>query len=619
MQTYWHRVLSSRVGRRRALGASSGFLLGGALLAACGGGNENKSNASSGGSASTGAGSGAATGSSGASGGSGPSGSTASSGLVTTPVDETAKGVRGGVYPYNHGANAVTIDPHTTFNGAAWALVTPVYSTMVKYDRDISAFPGPDRIKGDAMESWETSPDGLKVTYRLRQNHKFDSRPPTNGRAMTVEDVKWSWERVKAVSPVTADILRSKSPTGVIDDFEFPDDKTVIVKLAEPYGALQEILAYWYLFIGPVEGDGQIDLKNEARGSGPFKLDKWEPSVDLKYSRNDDWYEKGLPFLDGMNVVFVSEVAAEEAQFRNGSLWNTNADFLPKTILDLKKGSPNLTMFAQSVYGAPGQYPMLFGTRFAKDVRLRRAVSMLYDRDALIEAAYGTSDWTGAGLHPKTYWDGHLSNRSGDWLDPSTNALGEGAQYFKANKDEAKKMLSAGGYNGEPLTFIIRDGFGPKNVTDILQGMFNDGGLNVSLKPIQNTEWTQVKGTAGAGFSDFFWGTANSYNSDGFLATKYTPGGKDRVTPDAIPGITDSILAMRRELDAKARQSKIAQIQKDLAVQMPDMPVVSTLPVAGYTLAQPWLRNSFWIVPGFSSQGSTARPYTAYWYDASKR
>jgi hypothetical protein len=47
--------------------------------------------------------------------------------------------------------------------------------------------------------------------------------------------------------------------------------------------------------------------------------------------------------------------------------------------------------------------------------------------------------------------------------------------------------------------------------------------------------------------------------------------------------------------------------------------VVSTLPVAGYTLTQPWLRNNFWIVPGFSAQASTARPYTAYWYDQSKR
>ena len=314
-----------------------------------------------------------------------------------------------------------------------------------------------------------------------------------------------------------------------------------------------------------------------------------------------------------MNVVFVAEPATQEAQFRSGGLWNTSADFLPETILELKKINPELLMYEQAVYGAPGQYPMLFGKNFAGDVRLRQAVSLLYDRDAMIEAAYGTKAWTDAGLDPKTYWDGHLSNRSGDWIDARTDELGEGAKYFRADPEEAKKLLDAAGYGGEELTFTIRAGFGPKNVPDILHGMFLNGGLNVKLNPIEATEWRDVKATAGAGFDDFFWSTANSYNADGFLATKYTDGGKDKVTPEAIPGISDAVLSMRRELDAEARDSKIKQILKDLAVQMPDMPVVSTLPVAGYTLVQPWLRNSYWIAPGFSLPASTARPYVVYW------
>jgi peptide/nickel transport system substrate-binding protein len=621
MHSYWDRITSRQLSRRRALGASGGLAISAAFLAACGGGDDapSGSTASGGGSSGSRTSGGASGSGSSGSGGSGATGASAESSLLSTPTDETAKGVKGGIFPYNHQNNVVTIDPHETFNAAAWALVTPVYSTMVKYDRDISVFPGSDRITGDAMQSWEQSPDGLRVSYKLRPNHKFDPRPPTNGRAMTVEDVKWSWERVKAISPVTADILREQSPTGVIEDFEVPDDQTVVVKLAEPYGGLQETLAYWYLYIGPVEGDGQIDLKAEARGTGPFRLDKWEQSVNLEYSRNDDWYETGHPFLDGMNVVFVEEPGSQEAQFRSGNMWTTSSDFLPDTILGLKKDLPHVEMYAQTVYGAPGQYPMLFGTRFAADVRLRRAVSMLYDRDALIEAAYGTKAWTDAGLDPKTYWDGHLSNRSGEWIDPSTDALGEGSKFFQADPEEAKKLLDAAGYTGDELTFTIRAGFGPTNVAEILHGMFVDGGLNVTLKPIEANEWREVKASAGGGFEDFLWSTANSYNADGFLATKYTPGGKDRVRPDAIPGITDSVLAMRREVDPEERANRITQILKDLAMEMPDLPVVSTLPVAGYTLVQPWLRNSNWIVPGFSSQSSTARPYVVYWYDKSKQ
>jgi len=585
---YWSRLLNRRIGRRRALAATGATALGAAFLAACGGNGGDQGAAGD------------------------------SSGLLTPIRDETDGAVRGGIFPYNHSNNVVTLDPHSTFNAAAFGLITPVYSTMVKYGKSTTEFPGADKITGDAMQSWEAAPDGLRVTYKLRPNHKFDSRPPTNGRAMTVEDVRWSWQRVKAVSPVTADILRDKSPTGTIDDFEFPDANTVVVKLAEPYGGLQETLAYWYLYIGPIEGEDKIDLKTDMRGSGPFRLERYEPSVIMEYKRNPDWYEKGRPFLDGFNALFISEAAAQEAQFEAGTLWTTGADVVPETILRLKRAHPKVEMTPQSVYGAPGQYPMLFGTRFAKDVRLRRAVSMLYDREALIDAAYGTQTWLDAGLDVKTYWDGHLANRAGEWIDPRSSEMGEGAKYFKQDIAEAKKLLEAAGYKGEKLTFTIRANFGPKNVPEILHGMMREA-LNVDIQPVEQNRWRDLKASAGAGFEDFLWSTANSYNAEGFLATKYTPGGKDKVAPDPIPNITDSILKMRRELDDKKRLELIKQIQRDLAKEMPDMPVVSTLPVAGYTLNQPWLRNSHWIVPGFNQWASTARPITVFWYDKSKQ
>ena len=450
---YWQGILNQRLTRRRALAATGASALGAAFLAACGGDDGGGS--------------------------SGPTGPADRSGLLAPIRDETSAAVPGGTFPYNHSNNVVTLDPHATFNAAAFGLIAPAYSTMVKYGKDTENFPGPDKITGDAMQSWETSPDGLRVTYKLRPNHKFDSRAPTNGRAMTVEDVRWSWQRVKAVSPVTADILREKSPTGTIDDFEFPDANTVVVKLVEPYGGLQETLAYWYLFIGPIEGEDKIDLKNEMRGSGPFRMERYQPSVDIDYVRNPDWYEKGQPFLDGFKTLFITEPAAQEAQFQAGNLWTTGADFLPETILRLKKDFPAVEMRAQSVYGAPGQYPLLFGKRFATDARMRRAASMLVDRQAMLEAAYGTKTYEDAGLDVKTYWDGHLANRAGEWVDPSTDELGEGAKFFKYDPAEAKKLFDAAGYKNEKLHLDFRAGFGPTGVLDILHGMLQSGGLNV--------------------------------------------------------------------------------------------------------------------------------------------
>ena len=113
-------------------------------------------------------------------------------------------------------------------------------------------------IAGDAMRSWEFAPDGLSATYKLRQDLKFDPRPPTNNRAMTVDDVKWTFDQTEQLSPLGAVVFRSAGHAGVIDTFEAIDAETIKINLAEPYGAINEILAYGYLYVAPTEGEDQI-------------------------------------------------------------------------------------------------------------------------------------------------------------------------------------------------------------------------------------------------------------------------------------------------------------------------------------------------------------------------
>jgi ABC-type transport system substrate-binding protein len=263
---------------------------------------------------------------------------------------------------------------------------------------------------------------------------------------------------------------------------------------------------------------------------------------------------------------------------------------------------------------------LLFGKRFQKDVRLRRAASVLYDRDTLLggAAAYNVDVWKKAGLDVETFWDGHLSSNAIAWLDPRGKELGDGAQWFQYNPTEAKKLLSAAGYNGEAVDFVFRANFGPRGVPDILSAMMAEG-FKLNIKPVPEAEWRQLKNSYGAGFDDMFWSTANSYNDDSYLGTKYTSGGKDRVTPSDLPEIAPAVVKARAERDPKKRTEMVKQIQKDLANLMPDLPVVSTVPTLGYSLRWPWFRNDVFSVPGFSVNASTARPYTEYWYDKTKQ
>src|SRR5262245_9240030 len=201
--------MTSRVGRRRALAASGALALSSAILTACGGKEE--------------------------------SGPADKSGLLSSRVDESGGGVTGGTFVTAGASTSGNLDPHSQASTAAFADAFNIFSTPLKWGRGVGQMPSPTSITGDAFESWEVTPDGMQISLRLRPNHTFDQRPPTNGRAMTIDDVKWSWDRSAANSPVMAEVLNSKGPAGPIESLSTPDSRTAVIKMAFPYGAITEL------------------------------------------------------------------------------------------------------------------------------------------------------------------------------------------------------------------------------------------------------------------------------------------------------------------------------------------------------------------------------------------
>jgi ABC-type transport system substrate-binding protein len=105
--------------------------------------------------------------------------------------------------------------------------------------------------------------------------------------------------------------------------------------------------------------------------------------------------------------------------------------------------------------------------------------------------------------------------------------------------------------------------------------------------------------------------SGGAFNEDSIVASKYTPGGQYRISNKPLPGITDLATKIRRELDQNKRNDLLKQIQRDLAVLMPDIPIPGK--ADGFSLRQPWLKNhGVFYVPNVS-----ARVNTAFWYDPS--
>src|ERR1700739_3333429 len=130
------------------------------------------------------------------------------------------------------GASVNTLDPNVPGSTReAFAVSLSTYDRLVSFGRkqlDGKWVFDLDKITGELAESYEVSPDGLKLTFHLRKDAKFQ-----DGSPVTAEDVKWSLDRA-----VTAPILgKAQLLTGSMtsaDQFKVIDPLTIEVTLPRP-------------------------------------------------------------------------------------------------------------------------------------------------------------------------------------------------------------------------------------------------------------------------------------------------------------------------------------------------------------------------------------------------
>jgi ABC-type transport system substrate-binding protein len=211
-------------------------------------------------------------------------------------------------------------------------------------------------------------------------------------------------------------------------------------------------------------------------------------------------------------------------------------------------------------------------------------------------------------------WNSQLPTGSPNWVDPRKSEIGEGGQYFKFDPKEALKLIAAAGQKTVSIPFYYhnQDPQVPQRM-DVFSSMLQEGGgFNLSGKILDyNSDWRQTcQASAGEAYTGLCYNNSGGFNEDAYLVAKYTVGGKYAVSSRPIEGITDQVQKVRTEPDANKRSSLIKDIQKQLAVQMTDIPYPGL--TYSFTLNWPWLKNFGAFVGG----GASSREFTEYWYDA---
>lgn len=417
-------------------------------------------------------------------------------------------------------------------------------------------------------KSWDISPDGKTYTFHLREGVKFQNLPPMNGREFTAEDYKYHLERIK--DPNNKYQMRTSFD---LNKIEVIDKYTLAVTTN---AKVPGYLAYTQFDVMHpkeiVEAAGGA-AKNTV-GVGPYILTDYNPDVKAVFKKNPDYWDKGKPYLDSIELYFMPDAATRMAAFRAGEI-----DVLPQ------EGKSVRDNIERTVTGAviQGDIGFIEGGLLLNNKRepfdkkqVRQAIQYALDCDAII-----TSALDGAGRRT-----GYLAPWFSDWGGKEASALP------KRDVAKAKALLAEAGFpSGFKTTILQNTGrmetYG--NAVEPIVAMLKEVGIDAAIVQADNTaflgKWRSGDFDMAVGFLltarpldpdnsiRQMWKTKTGYNFVGYSNPKVDA--LINAEQDAFP-------------DNDKRKPMFKEIIGILEDEVPSVPMYIT---TNYYIKQPWVKG----------------------------
>ena len=281
--------------------------------------------------------------------------------------------------------------------------------------------------------------------FRLREGVRWQAIDPVEGRELTSEDVAFSYVRQSQPGLPNAPLLQNVDTVQPLAPLELR------ITLKTPDADILGLLADGHTKVVAREAvDRAGDLRDGPTvGTGPWVLERTVPDDSHLFGRNPDYFEPGLPLLDGLRVHILPDPTTRTAAFSVGFLdivqmqpaeWRTH--------LQRETGEPPLKLVKQPGTGL--EVALNTGRPPFDDARVRQAVFLAMDPLRAIEEHWGGFAFVSMGFPVQ----------GADWL-PSPAEI----ERFLNRPADARALLQDAGITAPiPVTIKVGD-FGEAYMT----------------------------------------------------------------------------------------------------------------------------------------------------------
>jgi peptide/nickel transport system substrate-binding protein len=478
-----------------------------------------------------------------------------SGGGTTAPGESDGEPVSGGTLHWGLGLQPAAggLDPMVAAAVVAQVVMDQAYETLLTKGEDGSLQPG-------LATEWEQTDDTTWV-FTLREGVQF-----ADGTEFTADDVVYTMETYEDAP------TGKKAYLANVENVEATGDYEVTFELSQPDGTLLNTFSGWQtMFIVGRDGYGNAteqERQTQTYGTGPFQVTEWADGVSITLEKNENYWEEGLPYLDGIVFDIIPDEATRLAALQQGTVQGVS--FIDGVVAD-QAGQSGYTLGERSYTQGVGVYVNPTSGALS-DLRVRQAVSLALDRDALVETAmFGNAAVSS-------------SIPAGDPVSPEITAE---TPLYTRDVDAAIELLAEA---GQPNPTIVLSYFGDvaqshHPIYELMQQQLAEAGITLELRATPQAELAPIY-TTGESFVDLV-SLPGSYRPDpalyfdGFLseAGLYNYW---RDNPDADEA-RELHQALRAESDPAAKTELVQQLTDSIAEN-----VLMLMPLALPLYAEAW-------------------------------